>query len=161
MSYLFKALFLTVSYLVLLHGISDLDMFFVSLLIFAGGILFDLYFAYRTSTAKAESLSLSIVRFVICGISIISVLCVMVAFLGMANIVCVEPMSAGKYIILENKEVRDTIAILGRIKIPFGGFLLFVIVQVFSCGTDYLINKMEHKEEQKKERRVNCVNDRC
>lgn len=48
MPYLAKSIFLTVSYLVLMTGIADLKMFFVSLMIFVGGILFDLYFSYNT-----------------------------------------------------------------------------------------------------------------
>ncbi|MCD8178167.1 MAG: hypothetical protein LUE98_12395, partial [Tannerellaceae bacterium] len=89
---------MTVSYFVLMSGIADLKMFFVSLLIFVGGILFDLYFSHKSLSDMGENCAVSITKFIIYILAIVAILGLVVSILGMCDIFWVIKINGIKYI---------------------------------------------------------------
>ena len=137
MPYFAKSVFLTVSYFVLMAGLADLKMFFVSLMIFVGGILFDLYFSNST---------LGII-YVLAGIAIFGLV---VSVLGICDVLFVTNIENVKYITFKSDDLRDSLSIFKSMEIEFGDFLTILFIEIVSCLPDFLIHRMEIKEKNKK-----------
>lgn len=149
MPYFAKSVFLTVSYLVLMVGISDLKMFFVSLLIFVGGILFDLYFSYITLQNIGENWTVSITKIIIDVLAAIAIFGLVVSVLGICDIIYVTKIEGTKYIILKNSDLKD---VFGFIKFQFSTFLIILFIEIVSCLPDLLIHIIEVKAKNKKKK---------
>lgn len=147
MPYFAKSVFLTVSYLVLMTGIADLKMFFVSLLIFVGGILFDLYFSYTTLQNIGENWTVSVTKWIILILASVAIFGLLVSVLGLCDILYVTEIQKTKYIIFKSKELKD---ILGFMEFRFSHFLVILLIEIVSCLPDFLIHKMELKGKNNK-----------
>lgn len=150
MPYFAKSVFLTVSYFVLMSGIADLKMFFVSLLIFVGGILFDLYFSHKSLSCMGENLAVFITAFIIYVLAGVAILGLIVSILGICDIFCVTQINNVKYITFKNDELKSALNIFQVLEFEFGKFLSILFIEVVSCLPDFLINKMEEKAKTKK-----------
>lgn len=150
MPYFAKSVFLTVSYFVLMSGIADLKMFFVSLLIFVGGILFDLYFSRKSLSCMGENWAVTITAFIIYVLAVVAILGLVVAILGICDIFCVTKIDGIKYITFKNNELKNTLSIFQALELEFGKFLTILFIEIISCLPDFLINKMEVKAKTKK-----------
>ncbi len=150
MPYFAKSVFLTVSYFVLMSGIADLKMFFVSLLIFAGGILFDLYFSHKSLSDMGEDLAVSITAIIIYILAVVAILGLLVSILGMCDIFWVTKIDGIKYIAFKNDELKNAPSILQTLKFKFSNFLTILFIEIASCLPDFLIHKMDVKAKIKK-----------
>ena len=84
--YFLKALFYTLSYLTLLTQINNKNTFLLAVGIFAGSILFDLFFSYRASLELIQDRTAKNIRFFILAIASVFVLILFVAISGMTDI---------------------------------------------------------------------------
>lgn len=150
MPYFAKSVFLTISYFVLMSGIADLKMFFVSLLIFVVGILFDLYFSHKSLSCMGENWAVSITAFIIYILAVVAILGLVVAFLGICDIFWVTKINGTKYITFKNDELKNALSIFQTLELEFGKFLTILFIEIVSCLPDFLINKMEVKAKTKK-----------
>lgn len=150
MPYFAKSVFLTVSYLVLMSGIADIKMFFVSLLIFVGGILFDLYFSHKSLSCMGENWAVSITAFIIDVLAVIAILGLIVSILGICDIFWVTKINDIRYITFKSDEINNSLNIFHTLEIEFGKFLSILFIEIVSCLPDFLINKMEVKAKTKK-----------
>lgn len=150
MPYFAKSVFLTVSYFVLMSGIADLKMFFVSLLIFVGGILFDLYFSHKSLSYMGENWAVSITAFIIYVLAVVAILGLVVSILGICDIFWVTKIDGIKYITFKNDELKNSLSIFQTLELEFGKFLTILFIEIVSCLPDFLINKMEVKAKTKK-----------
>lgn len=150
MPYFAKSFFLTVSYLVLMAGIADLKMFFVSLMIFVGGILFDLYFSNNTLNNMGENWSVFVTRLIIYVLASIAIFGLVVSVLGICDVLYVTNIENVKYITFKSEYLRDSLSIFKFMEIEFGKFLTILFIEIVSCLPDFLIHRMELKEKNKK-----------
>ena len=150
MPYFAKSVFLTVSYFVLMSGIADLKMFFVSLLIFVGGILFDLYFSHKSLSCIGENWAVSITAFIINVLAVVAILGLIVSILGLCDILWVTKIDGIKYITLKNDELKNALSIFQTLGFEFDKFLMILFIAIVSCLPDFLIHKMEVKAKTKK-----------
>ena len=150
MPYFAKSVFLTVSYFVLMSGIADLKMFFVSLLIFVGGILFDLYFSHKSLSCIGENWAVSITAFIINVLAVVAILGLIVSILGLCDILWVTKIDGIKYITLKNDELKNALSIFQTLAFEFDKFLMILFIEIVSCLPDFLIHKMEVKAKTKK-----------
>ena len=150
MPYFAKSVFLTISYLVLMSGIADLKMFFVSLLIFVGGILFDLYFSHKALSNMGESWAVSITAFIISILAIVAIFGLIVSVLGICDILWVTKINNIKYITFKSNELKNDLSIFCALEFKFGNFLSILFIEIASCLPDFLIHKMEIKAKNKK-----------
>ncbi len=150
MPYFAKSVFLTVSYFVLMSGIADLKMFFVSLLIFVGGILFDLYFSHKSLSCIGENWAVSITAFIINVLAVVAILGLIVSILGLCDILWVTKIDGIKYITLKNDELKNALSIFQTLGFEFDKFLMILFIEIVSCLPDFLIHKMEVKAKTKK-----------
>ena len=147
MPYIAKSVFLTVSYLILMVEIADLKMFFLSLLIFVGGVLFDLYFSYTTLQNVGENWTVSITKFIIYVLAGIALFGLVVSVLGVCDILYVTKIEGTKYIIFRNNELKD---VFGFMEFRFSTFLIILLVEIVSCLPAFLIHKIEAKVKNNK-----------
>lgn len=150
MPYFAKSVFLTVSYFVLMSGIADLKMFFVSLLIFVGGILFDLYFSHKSLSCIGENWAVSITAFIINVLAVVAILGLIVSILGLCDILWVTKIDGIKYITLKNDELKNALSIFQTLGFEFDKFLMILFIEIVSCLPDFLIHRMEVKAKTKK-----------
>lgn len=150
MPYFAKSIFLTVSYFVLMSGTADLKMFFVSLLIFVGGVLFDLYFSYKSLSCMGENWAVCITAFIIYALAVVAVLGLVVSILGLCDIFWVAKIDGIRYITIKNNELKNALSVFQTLKIEFGVFLAILFIEIVSCLPDFLINKMDVKAKTKK-----------
>ena len=150
MPYFAKSVFLTVSYFVLMSGIADLKMFFVSLLIFVGGILFDLYFSHKSLSCIGENWAVSITAFIINVLAVVAILGLIVSILGLCDILWVTKIDGIKYITLKNDELKNALSIFQTLGFEFDKFLMILFIEIVSCLPDFLIHKMEVKAKTKR-----------
>lgn len=150
MPYFAKSVFLTISYLILMSGIADLKMFFLSLLIFVGSILFDLYFSYKSLSCMGENWAVSVTKIIIYVFAVVAILGMTISILGICDILCVIKIDGIKFITFKNDELKNNIRIFRTMKIEFGKFLTFLFIEIVSALPDFLINKMELKAKTKK-----------
>lgn len=148
MPYFAKSVFLTISYLVLMSGIADLKMFFVSLFIFVGGILFDLYFSHKSLSCMGENWAVSITALIIYALAVVAILGLIVSILGICDIFCVTKIGEIKYITFKNAELKNSLSIFKTLEFEFGKFLSILFIEIVSCLPDFLINKMEVKAKK-------------
>lgn len=149
MPYFAKSVFLTVSYFILMNGIADLKMFFVSLLIFVGGILFDLYFSYTALEDFGENWAVTVTKIIICMLAAVAVFGLIVSVLGLCNVLVVTKNEGMKYIIFKNKELKNMLSGYQVFECKFDNFLKILFIEVASCMPDYLIHKLDKKEKLK------------
>lgn len=150
MPYFAKSVFLTVSYFVLMSGIADLKMFFVSLLIFVGGILFDLYFSHKSLSDIGESWAVSITAMIIYILAAVAILGLVVSILGICDIFWVTKIDGIKYIAFKNDEIKNDLSIFQTLEFKLGNFLTILFIEIASCLPDFLIHKMDVKAKTKK-----------
>ena len=150
MPYFAKSVFLTISYFVLMSGIADLKMFFVSLLIFVGGILFDLYFSHKSLKCIGENWAVSITAFIIYVLAVVAILGLIVSILGLCDILWVTKIKGVKYITLKSDELKNALSVFQALGVKFDRFLIILSIEIVSCLPDFLIHKMEVKAKTKK-----------
>jgi len=150
MPYFAKSVFLTVSYFVLMAGLADLKMFFVSLMIFVGGILFDLYFSNSTLGNMGENWTVYVTRLIIYVLAGIAIFGLVVSVLGIYDVLFVTNIENVKYITFKSDDLRDSLSIFKSMEIEFGNFLTILFIEIVSCLPDFLIHRMEIKEKNKK-----------
>ncbi|WP_432366523.1 hypothetical protein [Blautia luti] len=147
MPYLAKSIFLTVSYLVLMTGIADLKMFFVSLMIFVGGILFDLYFSYNTLKNIGENWTVFVARVIIYLLAVIAVFGLVISILGISDVIFVTTINNTKYISFKNDELKEIMSIFKLMEIKFRDFLTILLIEICSCLPDFLICRINTKDK--------------
>lgn len=152
MPYFAKSVFLTVSYFVLMSGIADLKMFFVSLLIFVGGILFDLYFSHKSLSDMGENWAVSITAIIIYILAAVAIMGLVVSILGMCDVFWVTKIEDTKYITFKNNELKNTLTIFQTLEFKFSNFLTILFIEIASCLPDFLIHKMDIKAKTKEKR---------
>lgn len=150
MPYFAKSVFLTLSYLILMTGIADSKMFFVSLLIFVGGVLFDLYFSYATVGNIGENWAVSVIKLIICVLAVIAIGGLLISVLGICDMILVTDIKDTKYIIFRNNELREVLSPFKFKEFKFCHLLTILSVEIVSCLPDFLIHRIEIKVKNKK-----------
>jgi hypothetical protein len=127
-----------------------MKMFFVSLLIFVGGILFDLYFSYKSLNDMCENWGTLITRIIIYVLSIVAIFGLVVSVLGICDIFCVITNDGIRYITFKNDELKSLLSVFQGLEIEFGKFLTVLFIEIVSCLPDFLIHRINIKAKNKK-----------
>lgn len=152
MPYIAKSCFITFSFVILLFQVADLKAFFMSLMIFMGGILFDLYFSYNSIQSIGENWTVTVTKILIYVLSIIAIIGFATSLLGIADKLIVTNCGSEKYIIISNEEVRRILSNNSN-GINLKKFIRFLCIECVSCLPDLLINKMTRDGKNKKKKK--------
>ena len=150
--YFLKALFYTLSYLTLLTQINNKNTFLLAVGIFAGSILFDLFFSYRASLELIQDRTAKNIRFFVLAIASVFVLILFVSISGMADIfdIVTESDNNIKYITFgKSIDFVNTIGVSIDFKLKLSTFFHFLLLGILSSAPDIIIYYKKNKQKNK------------
>lgn len=146
MAYIIKSIFLTILFFILMTGIADTNMFFVSVITFLGSILFDLYFSYENTKSFPVDFSIKIVRLIITILSIIAVIGIAFSLSGLANVFQIVKFDDIRYIVFSDVFKEFTKNFLD-FKISLLNFFVVLSLEILSCFPDFILSRKAKKGE--------------